>query len=130
MGGFFATKELVLFANYTWTHAENDTPGSAARGKFLVRRPEHQANLTASYVWPGELTTSATVRYVGDSFDNAANSYTLKAYTLVDLRASWPLNDRIQVYGRVENAFDQSFETTRNYGSTGRGAYLGLRASF
>jgi len=119
-----------LDANYTWTHAENDSPGSPNRGKFLVRRPEHQANLTASYAWPGGPTTSATVRYVGGSFDNAANTYRLKAYTLVDLRASWPLNDRIQVYGRVENAFDQSYETTRSYGARGRGAYLGLRASF
>lgn len=121
--------DVALDANYTWTHAENDTPG-ANRGKLLARRPEHQANLTASHVWPGDLTTSATVRYMGDSFENAANSYTLKGYTLVDLRASWPLNDRIQVYGRVENAFDQSYETTLDYGSPGRGAYLGLRASF
>jgi vitamin B12 transporter len=128
--GSAVVSEVTFEANYTWTHAENDSPGNANRGKALIRRPEHQANLSASYVWPVGLSTSASVRYVGHSYDNAANTTKLDAYTLLDLRASYPLTDAIEVYGRVENATDRSYETTRNYGSPGRGAYLGVRATF
>ncbi|WP_304190726.1 TonB-dependent siderophore receptor [Phenylobacterium aquaticum] len=118
-----------LTANYSWTDTENGSAG-ANHGKKLARRPEHQANLQAAYVWGNKLSTSFAVRYAGDSFDNAANSFVLRAYTLVDLRASYPLNDRLEVYGRVENALDEAYQTTRNYGSVGRAAYVGLRASF
>ena len=70
------------------------------------------------------------MRYVGDSFDNAANSFVLEDYVVVDLRASWPINGTVELYGRVENVFDKSYATTRNYGSPGRGAFAGVRAKF
>ncbi len=121
---------LQVLANYTWTDTENDSVGNANRGKQLTRRPEHQANIQATYTWTNDASLGAAIRYVGASFDNAANSYVLQSYTLVDLRASYPVNETFEVYGRVENAFDDSYETTRNYGSPGRGAYVGVRAKF
>lgn len=128
--GAAVVSEVTFEANYTWTHAENDSPGNINRGKELTRRPEHQANLSASYTWPVGLSTSASVRYVGHTFDNAANTTKLDAYTLVDVRASYPVTDTLEVYGRVENATDRSYETIRNYGSPGRGAFIGVRATF
>ncbi|MFZ3006612.1 MAG: TonB-dependent receptor, partial [Phenylobacterium sp.] len=71
---------FTLDANYTWTHTENRSAG-ANHGKQLARRPEHQANLAATYKWPVGLSTTAAIRYVGASFDNAANSYTLQSHT-------------------------------------------------
>jgi len=120
---------LDLDGDYTWTHTENDAPG-ANHGKDLSRRPEHQANLTVSHAFGFGLTTSGTVSYVGESFDNPANSFRLKAYTLVSLRAAWPVTPLIEVYGRVENVLDETYQTTRNYGEPGRAAYLGVRARF
>jgi vitamin B12 transporter len=116
---------VALGANYTWTRAENDISG-----KRLPRRPEHTANGQASYVWGSGFTTGLGVHYVGESFDNGSNTRRLKSYVLTDLRASWPLRDGLEIYGRVENAFDKAYETTANYGSTGRGAYIGLRSRF
>jgi vitamin B12 transporter len=121
---------LQVRANYTWTDSENDSPGSVNRGKQLTRRPEHQANINASYLWASGLTTSAVIRYVGASFDNVGNTYVLQSYTLVDLHAAWPVNDTFELYGRVENVFDDEYETIRNYGAPGRGAYVGVRARF
>jgi vitamin B12 transporter len=122
--------DLDLSANYTWTDTENDSPGNVNRGKRLARRPQYQANLSADYVWPVGLSTGAQVRYVGDSYDTAANAYVLQSYTLVDLRAAYPVNETFEVYGRIENLFDDDYETTRNYGVLGRGAYVGVRARF
>jgi vitamin B12 transporter len=121
---------LSLNANYTWTDAENDAPGSVNFGKKLTRRPEHQANFEATYVWPMKLSTGLAVHYVGDSFDNVGNTVVLKGRTLLDLRASYPINDTFELYGRVENVTDESYETTKNYGTLGRAAYLGVRATF
>ncbi|WP_312163828.1 TonB-dependent receptor domain-containing protein [Phenylobacterium sp.] len=121
---------LEVSANYTWTDTQNDSPGNVNRGKQLARRPEHQANIQATYTWANKASLGGSIRYVGDSFDNAANSYVLQSYTLLDLRASYPLNDTFELYGRVENAFDDDYETTRNYGSPGRGLYAGVRARF
>lgn len=120
---------LALSANYTWTDAENASPG-ANHGKRLARRPEVQANLAATYVWPVGLSTTAAIRHVGESFDNAGNTYRLSSYTLLDLRASYPLTEQVEVFGRVDNAFDDDYESVRNYGSIGRGVFVGVRAKF
>ena len=118
-----------LDANYSWTHTENRSAG-ANRGKALARRPEHQANLAATYRWRSGLSTTADIRHVGASFDNAANSYVLQSFTLLDLRASYPVSETFEVYGRVDNVLDDSYETARNYGTLGRTATVGVRAKF
>lgn len=116
-------------ANYTQTNTENRTPG-AALGRQLARRPKEAANLTVGYVWPFGLSTSVAVHHSGDSFDNASNTVRLAGYTLVDLRASYPINDTLELYGRVENVGDKVYETTRDYGVAGRGTFIGVRARF
>jgi len=115
--------------NYTRTNTENRTPG-ANLGRQLARRPEDAANLTLGYVWAFGLSTSVAVQYAGASFDNASNATRLDDYTLVDLRASYPLNDMVEIYGRIENVGDESYETTRGYGVAGRGTFVGVRARF
>ncbi|QTC89968.1 TonB-dependent receptor plug domain-containing protein [Brevundimonas goettingensis] len=116
-------------ANYTFTDATNETAG-ANLGKHLARRPEETANLSATYVWPFRLTTTVAVQYAGESFNNASNSVRLEPYTLVDLRASYPINDTVEIYGRVENVGDEQYQTTTDYGSAGRGTFVGVRARF
>ena len=116
---------LSIEANYTFTDTKDLTTG-----KLLPRRPQDTANALVSYVWPARLTTALAVRYAGDTWDDAANTTRLKAYTLVDLRASYPLNDRLELYGRIENLFDQHYETAFQFGSLGRGGFVGVRAKF
>jgi vitamin B12 transporter len=123
-------EQLTLQANYTYTDTENDSIGSANRGKALARRPKNMGNLWVSYLWPQDVSTSVGLRYVGNTFDNAANSFVLEHYTLVDIRASVPITETVEVYGRIENLFDKEYATTRNYGSPGRGAFAGIRAKF
>jgi vitamin B12 transporter len=121
---------VSLNANYTWTKAQNDVAGSANFDRLLARRPEHQANVSADWTWLEKLTTGVSLRYVGASFDNPANTILVKGRTLVDVRASYPLTDNLEVYGRVENLTDRSYETLHDYGAAGRAAYAGVRARF
>ena len=127
-GEFKATDDLTLTANYTWTDAVN--VGGDYPGNRLARRPEHLANLVATWNWASGLSTSVAVRHVGESFATEANTAVLDAYTLVDLRGSYPMSDTMEIFGRVENLFDADYETVPTYGVPGRMAFVGVRARF
>jgi len=130
LAGSLSVRELVLEANYTLTDTKNTSAANVNRGNDLARRPKHAANASATYQWPFDISTGVALRYVGRAFDNAGNSFVLQDFTLVDLRAAWKVNETVEVYGRVENIFDKAHQTARDYGSTGRGAFAGVRARF
>jgi vitamin B12 transporter len=119
---------LTFTGNYTYTDAESNS--GANKGKQLTRRPKTMANLSATYRWPVGLTTTVAARHVGKTYNNDANTQVVASYTTVDLRAAYPLKDGLEVFGRVENAFDKDYQTILNYGTPGRGAFVGLRARF
>ncbi|OYW94641.1 MAG: TonB-dependent receptor [Caulobacterales bacterium 32-67-6] len=119
-----------LAANYTWTEATNEADGSPNKGKRLARRPEHQGYMSLTHVWADGPSATLAVRYVGEAFDDAANRNRLEARALLDLRAAWPVSETFEVYGRVENLFDDQDPSTRGYGEVGRFGALGVRARF
>jgi vitamin B12 transporter len=120
---------LILEGNYSWTEAEDRSPG-ANFGRWLPRRPRHAANASIGYALPFGLTAGAAVRWSGGSFDNAANTVRLGSYALVDLRAELALSPAIRLFGRVENVLDERYETAFRYNSLGRGVSAGLRGRF
>jgi vitamin B12 transporter len=124
------TDQLQLSANYTLDAAKDRSAGSPTLGRQLNRRPEQSANADIGYVWPFKLRTDLAVRFVGASYSDNADTIRLKAYTLVDLRASYPLLDHLEIYGRIENLGDQRYETVYQYGTLPRAAYAGLRLTF
>ena len=79
------------------------------------------------------LSTSVAVHYAGNSFDTNQNTFetvVVGNYALVDLRASYPLRENVEIYGRVENLADKRYETTALYGTLGRAGYGGVRLRF
>ncbi|WP_242913437.1 TonB-dependent receptor plug domain-containing protein [Brevundimonas pishanensis] len=127
-GSIDLTSSLRVAANYTWTDAINAS--GSAEGKRLTYRPEHMGNLSADYAFANGLKAGVAVRYSGETFTNATNTGVLEAYTLVDLRASYPINDKLEIYGRVENLFDEQYEMFQNFGTADRGVFGGVRVRF
>lgn len=121
---------LRLQANYTYTNATNRSAGNANFGRQLIRRPQHSFTALVDYRWSFGLETGATLTHVGRSFENATNSNRLQGYVLADLRASFPVTSRIDVYGRIENLFDEGYETAFGFGSQGRAGYAGVRLRY
>lgn len=121
---------LTASANYTYLDARNVSPSDPDQGNRLARRAKDTFNATASYIWPFALVTAASVRVVGDSFNDTANTQVVDGFTIVDLRASYPVNDMVEVYGRVENLFDKTYETVSDYGTLPRVFYAGMRLRF
>jgi vitamin B12 transporter len=123
-------ERLALTANYTNMESENAARGSNNFGRSLARRPDETANAQISYEWPLGLTTAVAVQHAGRSYDDAANTTVLDGYTLVDFRASFLVGKSLEIFGRIENAFDENYETVFRYGTLGRTFYGGVRQSF
>ncbi|MEW9855869.1 TonB-dependent receptor plug domain-containing protein [Novosphingobium sp. M1R2S20] len=120
-------------AAYTYVKSIDRTEGGVSEGNDLARRPRH--TLTASLDWSpitaGPLTGLAIggdVRLVGESYDDPGNFTRLSSYVLGTLRASVPVTQYLEIFGRVENLADESYQTVSGYGTAGRSAFVGLRA--
>lgn len=125
---------LTIDGNYTWTSAEDRSPGLNF-GNQLPRRPKHAANASATYVWPNGVLAGVTLLWSGETLDTVRTSATVAPfvnddYTLVDIRAEVPLWGQVKLFGRVENLFDEYYETARTYNTLGRSFYAGFRARF
>lgn len=113
---------------YSLVDTTNSTADSPDLGNALARRPRHTLSLGGAWqVTDGAPTLGADLRWVSKSFDDAANRVPLKSYAVVDLTASWPLNDRIELYGRIENLANERYQTAAGYASAPRGAFVGAR---
>ncbi|MCK9542576.1 MAG: TonB-dependent receptor, partial [Novosphingobium sp.] len=118
-------------AAYTYLDAENRTVGSAQFGNALARRPRHTVTVSAD--WTSALhglVLGGDIRMVSDSFDDAGNFTRNESHVLATLRASLPLNDALELFGRVENVADTRHATVAGYGSPGRAVTGGVRARF
>lgn len=118
---------LSLRGSYSHVDAENRSEG-ANFGNALARRPQDSGALSADYRFgDGGPSIGGTLRIVGGSFDNAGNSVRLDGYTLAGIRAAAPLGDSVELYGRIENLFDEAYQVVSGYGTPGRSAFAGVR---
>lgn len=118
-------------AVYSYVKAKNRSAGDFNEGNDLARRPRHSVNVSADWTTPlADLAIGGDVNLVGERFDRADNLAKLESYVLVTLRASLPVAERFELYGRVENVTDQSYRSANGYGTPGRTAYAGVRAKF
>jgi vitamin B12 transporter len=122
---------FTVSANYTHLKTIDETPGSPTYGMPAFNRPGSAGNLSVGYSWPFKLSTSIAVRYSGPRLSDAyPATIMLGGYTLVDFRASYPVNEHLEVYGRVQNLTNKVYEDVYQYGTWGRTAFGGVRLSF
>ena len=117
---------LSVRGQYSYIRTENRTAGPN-RGNDLARRPRHSVSTNVDYRTSFGLGIGGTVTHVGDSFDNGGNTVRLDGYVLASLRAELPIGERLALYGRVENLFDEEYRTVNGYGTVGRAAFGGVR---
>lgn len=118
-------------AAYTYLEAKDRTPDVFNHGYALARRPRHSMTVAVDWETPlAGLALGADVRMSSGSFDDAGNSTRLDGYALGTVRASFPVNEQIELFGRVENVTDTDYRTAAGYATAGRLAYLGARVRF
>lgn len=123
------TQDLKISAGYSLVDATSRS-NDGTFGNRLARRPKDSANASIEWKTPIGLQIAADVLLTGDSFDNLANTVRLNGYQIVTVRASYPVSDRFEVFGRIENLFDEKYQTVARYSTYGRNAYVGVRAKF
>jgi vitamin B12 transporter len=52
---------------------------------------------------------------------------TLDDYTVVNLSGSCDISDRVQIFARVDNLFDEYYEEAFSYATPGLSGYIGLK---
>lgn len=125
-----ATNDLEFGLNYSYTSTEDPN------GKRLVRRPLNKGSLNARYRFLQKGLVNLDIIWVDDrdsipyAYDLNGNQITnLDSYTLVNISARYDLTDVIQIYGRIDNLFDEEYEESWSYATPGLSGYLGLKFS-
>lgn len=90
----------------------------------LLRRADYSINARAFYSF-GNWQIGSDLLYTGDRDD--FGGITLDSYTLVNLDASYQLNQNWQLFGKVENLFGEDYELASGYRTQDRIAFLGIR---
>ncbi len=125
------SEKFSMRAAYAYTDTENRTLGAANQGNVLARRPKHALTFSADWRTPlAGFVLGGDIRMVSDSFDDAGNFTRLDGYQVVTVRASLPVGERVELFGRVENLFDADYQTAAGFGTPGRGTFAGARAKF
>lgn len=124
-------EELDFTLNYTYTDTEDFD------GEPLVRRPENKLLFNARACLIEKATVNLDVSWtderatVPEAADvNGATVDKLDAYTLVNLSASYDICKYMQIYGRVDNLFDEFYEEAWSYATPGLSGYLGVRLKY
>ena len=91
--------------------------------------------MTVSADWQTSLaglSLGADLRMAGDAveYDWMGVGQRLDGYAVASLRASLPVSDSIELFGRVENLADTRYDTAVGFNTPGRSAYIGARARF
>lgn len=123
---------IQVFANYTYTDAKNDNDGTKTR---LARVPRHDLAVGVEAVVAPQWHVKAALRHVSDYLDADIGSYPatysgMPDYTLVNASVAYDVTEATQAYLRIENLFDEDYQTVRNYGQPGRQVFLGVRTTF
>ena len=123
----WTTAELdgwLLDANLTLLDPRNESSGPN-NGKLLPRRPEQTFRLDADRQF-GRIGVGGTLFVSGRRFDDAANRIRLDGFSLMDLRADYAFTDALRLQARVENLFDEQYETAAYFNQPGRTLLLTL----
>lgn len=121
------TDSLSVQVTHGYVDSRNRAAGTVNFDRRLPRRPENATSLLVDYRWPFGLETGFTLTNVSAAFENAANTLRLPGYTLGDIRAMMPLGKNLELTARIENLFDESYETALNFGQMPRAGYVGVR---
>ena len=120
-------EQLLLACNYTYTFTADPL------GSELLRRPKNKVGITGTGKVSSKLKVSTNMQWVGTRIDHGVEGKTtgqLPSYFLMNMTGSYQLNDKIELYGRVDNVFNCYYEEAWGYATPGRSAYAGIKVSF
>lgn len=120
------TDNLRVRADYTYTEATDEDTHTQ-----LLRRPRNKGSISAGWTPYDPLLLTASVVLIGKSADvdraTSISPVELPGFGIVNVAADYKLNDRMSVFGRVDNLFDRHYENPDGFLATGIGVYGGIK---
>lgn len=135
----YVTKNLTLGGFYNYLDGETITlndSGDKQTSSGLIRLPNHNVGLNASYRFSNGLMIRLDGEYAGertDLFFNPANNYaseevSLDSYLLANLYTEYAVLDQsLTIYATVRNMLDTNFTEIYGYNTMGIHANAGIR---
>jgi len=95
-------------------------------GSQRVRRPTHLSNLLAEFnLLDNKLNVLANLRAARDAID--VGGVPLDNYLLLDISATYTLNEQTELFGRVNNAGDVNYVEVNGFNTPGSAVFIGAR---
>ncbi|SFI29114.1 TonB-dependent vitamin B12 receptor [Nitrosomonas sp. Nm34] len=114
-----------LNGNLTFLDPENRSSG-LNKGNILPRRAEQTFRLDIDRQF-GRYRVGAMFLAEGERFDDIANTRKLDSYVKFDLRAEYIMSKHWRLLGRIENLFNEHYETAAFFNQPGRNFFATLR---
>lgn len=122
---------MMMSASYAYSDSKVRAPGNAFDGLVPAQSPRHAASATLAWSPKAGPVLSATLRYVGDQYEDDLQTDKLAAATTVDLFGKLPIAHGFSAVVRAENVFDAEIMTRNQAGSidlgTPRTLWIGVR---
>lgn len=122
---------LEIAGSYTYVRA-HDPDGSRE-----IRRPKHMGSLDVTYLFPGEAFTL----YLGAVYngrmldDDYRGGFTpvktaLQAYWLVNAALTYRVSPHVELFGRIDNLADETYQELLGYAAPGISGFAGVRLRY
>jgi len=119
----------TIAVNHTYTYTQD------ANDQELLRRPKNKIGFSFSWKASDKLRLNANLQWVGSRKDSGARNDEgvvtgkLDSYFLANISASYTLQQNVELYGRIDNLFDEYYEEAWRYATPGRSAYAGVKVT-
>jgi iron complex outermembrane receptor protein len=124
-----ATFQSALTLNSPLNPAASSGLITVTPGDRLPSVPLHRLKLGADYNVTRSLTVGGDLIVASGQYlrgDESNQNPKISGYALVNLHASYRLSERAEIYGLVQNLFDQRYETFGTFFDTAQVPFLGL----
>jgi outer membrane receptor protein involved in Fe transport len=102
----------VLSLTTSWALNNSTLTSGELDGKQVPQVPHVQGTIGLRAI-KSRFTGSVNFRVVGQQYDDDRNDFLLAGGSITDARAAWRLAKEFEVFGAIENAFDEDLDTGR-----------------
>ncbi|CAN5263908.1 TonB-dependent receptor [soil metagenome] len=117
-------KGLNIILNYTFLAAKENSQSRVSfkdsTYKYLLRRPKHNINITASYLIKDKFFISASGKFVSNRFDSGGyqeDDILLEKYFLLSSYAEFKFNKHFKIFTDAQNITNKKFFDIKGYNS-------------
>ena len=119
----FPHKDISVSTSYTFTKGRENNAD-------LANVPENSWKFNVTYS-PGKFVLSADYYNVGDRLAyNQKEENRLDGYHLVNIAPSYQINKYLNIFGRIENLFNEDYMSSLPYEAPGIACYTGVKITF